>query len=186
MPYEKIDACPKNCMLFRKENTQKTHCDNCGESRYVEVEDSNGHKKQLTVAKKVLRYLPFIPRIQRLYMSESQAKQMTWHKNGHRYHTDKIVHPADEAASSRDTEDIAMARTWSFSMDHLFKMSTTMMTSLIMLTHPMKMMNIPPIEISYMMNISKAYNAMAKDWSLFLPSIRLRQPLVFIASLGEV
>ncbi|EEC84415.1 hypothetical protein OsI_31003 [Oryza sativa Indica Group] len=32
----------------------------------------------------------------------------------------------------------------------------------------------------------KAYNAMAKDWSLFLPSIRLRQPLVFIASLGEV
>ncbi|EEE51138.1 hypothetical protein OsJ_31890 [Oryza sativa Japonica Group] len=95
MPYEKIDACPKNCMLFRKENTQKTHCDNCGESRYVEVEDSNGHKKQLTVAKKVLRYLPFIPRIQRLYMSESQAKQMTWHKNGHRYHTDKIVHPAD-------------------------------------------------------------------------------------------
>ncbi|XP_052158151.1 uncharacterized protein LOC127775880 isoform X3 [Oryza glaberrima] len=46
MPYEKIDACPKNCMLFRKENTQKTHCDNSGESRYVEVEDSNGHKKQ--------------------------------------------------------------------------------------------------------------------------------------------
>ncbi|EEC69261.1 hypothetical protein OsI_38298 [Oryza sativa Indica Group] len=90
MPYEKIDACPKNCMLFRKENAQKMHCDKCGESRYVEVEDSNGHKKQLTVARKVLRYLPFIPRIQRLYMSESQAKQMTWHKNGHRYHPDKI------------------------------------------------------------------------------------------------
>nr|AAK13155.1 putative transposase [Oryza sativa Japonica Group]AAP54277.1 transposon protein, putative, CACTA, En/Spm sub-class [Oryza sativa Japonica Group] len=74
MPYEKIDACPKNCMLFRKENTQKTHCDNCGESRYVEVEDSNGHKKQLTVAKKqgVLTYdratkTNFIMRVSFLY-----------------------------------------------------------------------------------------------------------------------
>lgn len=105
MPYEKIDACPKNCMLFRKENAQKMHCDKCGESRYVEVEDSNGHKKQLTVARKVLRYLPFIPRIQRLYMSESQAKQMTWHKNGHRYHPDKIVHPADGEAWKKFDRD---------------------------------------------------------------------------------
>lgn len=105
MPYEKIDACPKNCMLFRKENEHKTHCDKCGESRYVEVENSKGQKRQLTVARKVLRYLPIIPRLQRLYMSESQAKQMTWHKTGHRYHPDKIVHPADGEAWKKFDRD---------------------------------------------------------------------------------
>ncbi|XP_015694304.1 uncharacterized protein LOC102720804 isoform X1 [Oryza brachyantha] len=98
MPYEKIDVCPKYCMLFRKENAEKTHCDKCGESRYVEIQNSDGEKKQLNIARKVLRYLPFIPRLQRLYMSEAQAKQMTWHKHGHRYHPNKMVHPADGEA----------------------------------------------------------------------------------------
>lgn len=98
MPYEKIDVCPKYCMLFRKENSEKTHCDKCGESRYMEVQNSYGEKKQLNFPMKVLRYLPFIPRLQRLYMSEPQAKQITWHKYGHRYHPNKIVHPADAEA----------------------------------------------------------------------------------------
>jgi len=47
---------------------------------------------------KVLRYLPFIPRLQRLFMSEESAKQMTWHKNGIRYNPDKMVHPSDGEA----------------------------------------------------------------------------------------
>ena len=40
-------------------------------------------------------YLPFIQRIQRLYMTEETAKQMTWHKKGVRYNPDKMVHPSD-------------------------------------------------------------------------------------------
>ena len=44
---------------------------------------------------KVLRYLPPIPRIQWLFMTEESAKQMTWHKIGTRYNPDKLVHPSD-------------------------------------------------------------------------------------------
>jgi hypothetical protein len=104
MPYE-IDVCPKHCMLFRKENANLTHCSKCGESRYVEVDSGDGQKKQLSVSRKVLRYLPFIPRIQRLYMSETSAKQMTWHKYGHRYNPDKMVHPSDGAAWKQFNQD---------------------------------------------------------------------------------
>ena len=31
-------------------------------------------------------------------MTEETAKQMTWHKNGKRYHPDKMVHPSDGEA----------------------------------------------------------------------------------------
>jgi hypothetical protein len=31
-------------------------------------------------------------------MSETSAKQMTWHKYGHRYNPDKRVHPSDDEA----------------------------------------------------------------------------------------
>ena len=52
-------------------------------------------KKQLTIPVKILRYLPFIPRIQRLFMTEESVQQMTWHKKGVRYNPDKMVHPSD-------------------------------------------------------------------------------------------
>ena len=64
----------------------------------MEVESSDGQKKQLGIPMKVLRYLPFIPRLQRLFMSEESVKQMTWHKNGIRYNPDKMVHPSDGEA----------------------------------------------------------------------------------------
>jgi len=52
-------------------------------------------KRQLTIPVKIVRYLQFIQRIQRLYMTEETAKQMTWHKKGVRYNPDKMVHPSD-------------------------------------------------------------------------------------------
>ena len=55
-------------------------------------------KRQLTIPVKIVRYLPFIPRIQRLYMTEESAKQMAWHKKGVRYNPDKMVHPSDGAS----------------------------------------------------------------------------------------
>jgi hypothetical protein len=106
MPYEKIDVCPNNCMLFRKENMGKDHCDKCGECRNVEVQSSDGQKKQLPIAKKVLRYLPFIPRLQCLYMSENQAKYMNWHKYGHRYHPNNMVHPSGGEAWKQFDRDL--------------------------------------------------------------------------------
>ena len=98
MPYEQIHACPKGCVLFRNEHADATHCPKCKTSRFMEVDCGNGQKKQLNIAEKILRYLPFIPRIQRLFMTEDTAKQMTWHKQGKRYHPDKMVHPSDGEA----------------------------------------------------------------------------------------
>ena len=95
MPYEQIHACPKGCILFRKEHAEAKHCPKCKSSRFLEVDYGDGLKRQLDIPVKILRYLPFVPRIQRLYMTEESAKQMTWHKNGRRYNPDKMVHPSD-------------------------------------------------------------------------------------------
>jgi hypothetical protein len=61
----------------------------------MEVASGDGRKRQLDIPVTILHHLPFIPRIQRLYMTEKYAKQMTWHKNGKRYKPDKMVHAFD-------------------------------------------------------------------------------------------
>jgi hypothetical protein len=71
------------------------HCPKRKSSRYLEVDTSDGKKEQLGIPVKVLWYLPVIPRIQRLYVTEESTKQMTWHKHGKRYNADKMVHPSD-------------------------------------------------------------------------------------------
>ena len=100
MPYEQIHACPKGCILFRKQYASEKYCPKCNSSRYVEVDAGDGQKKQLQIPVKILWYLPVLPRIQRLYMTEESAKQMTWHKHGKRYSPDKrmMVHPSDGQA----------------------------------------------------------------------------------------
>jgi uncharacterized Zn finger protein (UPF0148 family) len=95
MSYEQIHACPNGCVLFRKDHEGATHCPKCKSSRYLEVNTSDGKKEQLRIPAKVLQYLPFIPRIQRLYMTKESVKHMTWHKNSKRYNPDKMVHPSD-------------------------------------------------------------------------------------------
>jgi hypothetical protein len=64
----------------------------------MEVDSSDGQKRQLDIPLTILRHLPFIPRIQRLYMTEESTKQMTWHKNRKRYNPDKMVHTSDGEA----------------------------------------------------------------------------------------
>jgi hypothetical protein len=94
MPYEPIQACPNGCVLFRDDHEDATHCPKCKASRFVEVEGSDGTKRQSKIPEMVIRHLPFTHRLQRLFMTEETAKMMTWHKNGKRY-TNKMVHPAD-------------------------------------------------------------------------------------------
>lgn len=102
MPYEKIDACVNGCMLFRKENKDKSVCDYCNEPRYVQTNSQESSEDSETrsrpIARKVLRYLPIIPRIQRLYLAEESAKQMRYHKEGHRENPELLVHPSDGEA----------------------------------------------------------------------------------------
>ena len=74
------------------------YCPECGSSRFLEVESGDGSTRQLDIPAKILRYLPFLPRLQQLYMTEETAKQMMWHKIGRRYNPDNMVHPSDGEA----------------------------------------------------------------------------------------
>jgi hypothetical protein len=70
------------------------YCLKCKSSRYVEVDLGDGQKRQLMIPARVLRHLPFLPRLQWLFMTEESSKQMTWHKNDTRYNPGKMVHPS--------------------------------------------------------------------------------------------
>jgi hypothetical protein len=37
MPYEQIHACPKGCILFRKEHKEAKYCPKCKSSRFLEL-----------------------------------------------------------------------------------------------------------------------------------------------------
>nr|GFA15389.1 hypothetical protein [Tanacetum cinerariifolium] len=76
--YESIHACEHDCCLFRgDDNKDLDFCPVCNTSRW---KDSNTPGKK--VPKKVLRYFPIIPRLQRLYKSSHTAKEMIWHAIG--------------------------------------------------------------------------------------------------------
>ncbi|XP_050258987.1 uncharacterized protein LOC126703983 [Quercus robur] len=79
--YEKIHACPNDCMLFWKENVNLEACPCCKESRWKSNEasvtnnnasSSKGKKK----AAKILRWFPLKPRLQRLFLSPDLASSM--------------------------------------------------------------------------------------------------------------
>jgi hypothetical protein len=82
MTYEQIHACSKGCVLFRKEFAKAKYCPKCKSYRFMEVDSSDGQKRQLDIPLIILRHLPFIPRIQRLYMTEESMKQMTCNTPG--------------------------------------------------------------------------------------------------------
>jgi hypothetical protein len=74
MTYEKINACPKGCMLFRKEHANDSYCIHRKSSRYFEVKSGDCTKRQTGIPQKILRYLPFLPRLQRLFMTEETSQ----------------------------------------------------------------------------------------------------------------
>jgi hypothetical protein len=45
MTYEKIHACPKGCVLFRKEYVEAKYCLKCKSSKFLEVESGAGQKR---------------------------------------------------------------------------------------------------------------------------------------------
>jgi hypothetical protein len=77
MTYEQIHACPKGYVLFRKEYAEAKYSPKCKSYRFMEVDSGDGQKRQLGIPVAILHHLTFIPRIQRLYMTEESAKQMT-------------------------------------------------------------------------------------------------------------
>jgi len=101
--YEKIDACPNDCVLFRKEYENEVRCPKCHASRYKEMKHQRFRRKvsskvaSLPIPAKVLRYFPLKQRIKRLFMSSKTAKSMKWHDEG-RTKDGKLRHPADSLA----------------------------------------------------------------------------------------
>ncbi|XP_074299742.1 uncharacterized protein LOC141630899 [Silene latifolia] len=93
--YEKIHACPSNCVLYWGEFSEKEECHVCHTSRW---KTSNGEgKAKKGEGAKVMRYFPLIPRLQRIYNSPKTAEDMRWHhkdcvKDG------KLRHPTDALA----------------------------------------------------------------------------------------
>ncbi|GJW51970.1 hypothetical protein Tco_0093321 [Tanacetum coccineum] len=92
--YESIHACEHDCCLFRGEvNKDLQFCLVCNTSRWKDS-DTPGKK----VPRKVLRYFPIIPRLQRLYKSRHTAKDMIWHATGKCTEPGKMQHPVDGGA----------------------------------------------------------------------------------------
>ncbi|XP_056688996.1 uncharacterized protein [Spinacia oleracea] len=105
--YEKIDACPNNCMLYWGEFLEKDKCHVCGTSRWTKSKDRGGvvsdqgtHTCKKGVPAKVMRYFPLIPRLKRIYMSSETAEDMRWHDTERLGEDDKKIlrNPSDVLA----------------------------------------------------------------------------------------
>ncbi|CAM8883224.1 unnamed protein product [Rhodiola kirilowii] len=86
--YETINACEHGCMLFYKEYKNLPNCLVCNEARYGD----DTHSK---TPKKVVKYFPLTPRLQRLYTSPHIAKEMRWHNERDIGKGDYLRHLAD-------------------------------------------------------------------------------------------
>jgi hypothetical protein len=80
-------------------------CPTCGESSWKNTDSeelvgecggTGGVKKKL-FPRKILRYFPLIPQMQRLYMSETTSTYMRWHKE-ELVEDGKVRHPANSRA----------------------------------------------------------------------------------------
>ncbi|CAM8987392.1 unnamed protein product [Rhodiola kirilowii] len=91
MGYEVIHACEYGCVLYYKDFKNLEQCPMCHESQYVNGDDDS------KIPRKVVRYFPLTPRLQRLYMSPHIAKGMRWHGE-RKVKKGLIRHPADREA----------------------------------------------------------------------------------------
>ena len=73
MDYQTIDACPNDHIIYYAQHASKIECLQCLISRY--------QTDQVTkrVPRKVLRHIPIIPCLQRLFRCESIAQFMDYH-----------------------------------------------------------------------------------------------------------
>ena len=77
MEYEKIHACPNDCMLYRNELRDESSCPTCGMSRWKV--NKAGVRNTKGVPAKVLWYLSPIPRFRRMFQSPKTANDLKWH-----------------------------------------------------------------------------------------------------------
>jgi hypothetical protein len=97
MDYQKIDACPNDCILFRNEHAYARSCPKCGESRYKDGMQGT------TIPRKVLRHFPIIPRIRHMFKSKSTVELLTWHASNRS--EDKVMRVPADAPAWKHIED---------------------------------------------------------------------------------
>ncbi|KAH0776339.1 hypothetical protein KY290_007750 [Solanum tuberosum] len=101
LDYEKIDACPNDCMLFRNDHKDDEFCHTCGASRYIKSPEVDSElepsEKQHQVSVKTLRHFPLIPTLKRLIMCSKMADSLMWHEE-ERFKDGKLRHPVDGLA----------------------------------------------------------------------------------------
>ena len=82
--YQKIYACPNDCILYRNEFAEMRKCPTCGVSS-DKVKDGACSENATTNNNhpaKVCWYHPIIPRFKWLFANEHDAKNLTWHVDG--------------------------------------------------------------------------------------------------------
>nr|XP_004494940.1 uncharacterized protein LOC101496411 [Cicer arietinum] len=101
--YEKIHACPNDCILYWDKYAKYEVCPKCSTSRWKTTnEDVQGNgietsDRRKKIPTKILRWFPLKPRLQRLYMSSKVAESMRWHHES-RLNDGSLRHPADSLA----------------------------------------------------------------------------------------
>ncbi|XP_056843317.1 uncharacterized protein LOC130495813 [Raphanus sativus] len=93
LPYQKIDVCQDNCMLFWKDSANLENCLFCKKDRYRPTQKL-GQKK---VAYNKMFYMPVGDRLKRLYQSNNTARDMRWHAE-HSMNGGEMCHPSDGEA----------------------------------------------------------------------------------------
>ena len=71
--YNQIHACENDCILYRDNYKNHQECLVCKHKRY------RTDLQSATVPNKVLRHMPIIPRLQRMFRCKSLAQLMDWH-----------------------------------------------------------------------------------------------------------
>ncbi|KAL2905470.1 Nucleolar protein 9 [Bienertia sinuspersici] len=82
LDYQKIDGCPKDCMLYWGEHANVTNCLVCGTLRWKSKDKDEKNATAHRIPQKILRYFPIKKRLHRLYMCAETARHMTWHSKG--------------------------------------------------------------------------------------------------------
>jgi hypothetical protein len=73
MDYQTIDACPNDHIIYYGQHALKTECPQC----LISIYQTDQVTKR--VPRKVLRHIPIIPRLQRLFRFESIEQFMDYH-----------------------------------------------------------------------------------------------------------
>jgi len=78
LEYQKIHACPNDCILYRNQFAEMRKCLTYGVSRYKVNDDecSDDATTNNSRPSKVCWYLPIIPRFKRLFVSVDDAKNL--------------------------------------------------------------------------------------------------------------